>query len=312
MRILILGAGGIGGYLGARLLAAGRDVTFLVRPNRVEPLLTYGLKLVAPGEEITLTSLKVVTAETLAETYDLILLSCKAYDLQSSMEAIAPAVGVGSVILPMLNGMAHMDALDKLFGREHVLGGATTLSTHREPDGSIAHLNTLDDVQFGDRDNPASERIHRVAATLDVPGITIELSPDILKTMWHKWIAISCATSATCLMRANVGDIVAAGHASLVHNLFAETSSVAAAEGYPASDAYRNVVVTKFTVPGSLFTTSLMRDIESHARIEADHMIGDMIAHARRHGLQTPLLDITYAHLQCYEVRRVRELAAQS
>ena len=306
MRILILGAGGIGGYLGARLLAAGREVTFLVRPNRVEPLLTHGLKLRTPTEEMTLTSLKVVTAETVSEAYDLIILSCKAYDLQSSLDAIAPAIGPGSMVLPMLNGMAHLDALDARFGRERVLGGATTLSTHREPDGSIAHLNALDDVQFGDREDPASARIHQVAAALDVHGIRIDLSPDILRTMWHKWIAIACATSATSLMRANVGDIVAAGHASLVHTLFAETSSVAAAAGYPASDAYRDLIVTKFTVPGSLFTTSLMRDIEAHARIEGDHMIGDLIAHARCHHLQTPLLDITYAHLQCYEVRRQR------
>jgi 2-dehydropantoate 2-reductase len=310
MRILVVGAGGIGGYLGARLLAAGRDATFLVRPHRVEQLRSQGLRLIAADETITLPHAPCVTAATLAgQPFDLILINCKSYDLASAIDDLAPAVGPGTMILPMLNGMAQLDALDARFGRAAVLGGATTLSAARLPDGAIAHLNTLDDVQFGDRDNARSARIHQVEAILRVPGIHSDLRSNILETMWHKWIAIAAATSATSLMRANMGDIVRAGHASLIPRLLAETASVAAAEGYPASQAYFDSVVARFNDPASLFDTSLHRDIQANARIEGDHMIGDMLTHAGKYNLQTPLLEIAYANLQCYEVRRLRESA---
>lgn len=313
MRILVVGAGGIGGYLGVRLLAAGRDATFLVRPNRVEQLRTQGLRLVSAEETISLPHVPCLTAAMLGGQHlDLILLNCKSYDLASAMDDLAPAVGAGTMILPMLNGMAHLAALDARFCREAVLGGATTLSATREPDGTIAHLNKLEDVQFGDRDQAGSARIHQVEAELRVPGIHSDLRPNILETMWHKWIAIAAATCATSLMRANTGDIVAAGHASLIPRLLTESASVAAAEGYPASQTYFDAIVAKFTVPGSLFDTSLHRDIQANARIEGDHMIGDMLAYARKHDLQTPLLEIAYANLQCYEVRRMRESAARS
>jgi 2-dehydropantoate 2-reductase len=317
MRILIVGAGGVGGFFGAWLLAAGRDVTFLVRPQRALQLNEHGLQLLSPAGDLTLPPPPTVLASTLAETYDLILLSCKAYDLASAMNDFAPAVGADTAVLPLLNGMAHLETLDQRFGRERVLGGCTNLSASRDEQGRILHLNPLDALQFGDRNGqrPAADKsifdIARIADCLAVPGYTADLRADILQTMWHKWVTIATAASATCLLRAAIGDVVAAGAAELVPRFLAEAGSIAAAEGYPPSAEHTRVTLAKFTQPGSLFTASMLRDIEAGGQIEGFQIIGDLLAHARRHALATPLLDITYAHLRCYEQRRQRELVAR-
>ena len=311
MRILIVGAGGVGGFYGAWLLNAGRDVTFLVRPARAAQLQRDGLTLEHPGGILTLPPPQTVTAAELNTPYDLIILSCKAFDLVSAMNDFAPAVGPESAIIPLLNGMAHMDALDARFGREHVLGGDTTVSSVREPDGRILHLNTLDDLHFGDRDHPLSERMQRINQALSVPGITAHLVEDIQQAMWDKWIAISTAACVTCLMRATIGDIMGAGAGHLVHQALAETSSIAIAEGFPPSHEALEVNRKKFTKPDSPFTTSMSRDIDAGNPIENFQIIGDLVLHARRKNVPIPLLEIVNAHLNCYEFRRKRESATK-
>jgi 2-dehydropantoate 2-reductase len=311
MRILIVGAGGLGGYFGAYLLNAGRDVTFLVRPRRAQQLRLHGLQLEAPTGDLTLPAPKTVLAGEIAGAYDLVLLSCKAWDLESAMGDFAPAVGDETAILPLLNGIAHLDTLDARFGRERVLGGLTSISAVKEADGRIVHLNRLDLLQFGDRDAPDSPRIHRVADTLSVPGYSAELVPNIVHQMWQKWLSISAAAGITCLMRAAVGDIVAAGAAHYVHQLLAETASIATAEGFGPTQDFLDTTLAKFTQAGSLFTASMLRDLESGGPIEAQQIVGDLLAHGRRRAVATPLLEVAHAHLRCYEERRQREMAAR-
>jgi 2-dehydropantoate 2-reductase len=308
MRILIVGAGGVGGLFGAWLLAAHRDVTFLVRPGRAQQLQDHGLQLLSPAGNLSLPSPPTLTADRLHEPFDLILLSCKAYDLETAINDVAPAVGPETAILPLLNGMAHMDLLDQRFGRAHVLGGTTNVSAARTPEGRIRHLNTLDTLQFGDRDQPGSPRIHRIAEALTVPGYSAELRPNILHDLWQKWVIISTAAGITCLLRSAIGDVVAAGASNLVRQLMAETASIATAEDFPPAPHYLDAILARLTEPGSTFTASMLRDIESGGAIEAHQIIGDLLAHARRRGLSTPLLEVAHAHLRCYEERRKREL----
>ena len=307
MRILILGVGGVGGFYGAHLLASRRDVTFLVRPNRAAQLAERGLKLLSPLGDLELPPPPTVLPGHIQSTWDLILLSCKAYDLATSIDAIAPAVGPETSILPMLNGMVHMDTLDQRFGRERILGGATNVSSVRDSAGRILHLNRLDSVQFGDRDEPSGPRITRVAQTLSNAGFTANLTPNILQEMWNKWVGISSIAGFTCLMRAAVGDFVAAGATPLYLQLLDECMSVAAAERYPISPEYRALVVSKFTEPGSLFTASMLRDIEAGSPIEAHQIIGALLERAGKHSLKTPILELVNANLRSYELRKSRE-----
>ncbi len=309
MQILIVGAGGTGGFFGAWLLKAKRNVTFLVRPARAQQLRERGLELQGPSGNLHIPSPQTILAADLNQSYDLILLSSKSYDLQSAIEDFAPAVGPGTSILPLLNGMAHMDILDQRFGRQHVLGGDTTISAVRDSAGRILHLNALDDLHFGDRDEANGDRIKRITEALTVPGYTAHRVDNILYAMWQKWIAISTAASITCLFRASIGDVMAAGAEPMIKAILAEITSIAGAEGYAPQPQYLDVVVARFTERGSLFTTSMSRDIEANAPIEAQQIIGDLLVHARARDLKTPMLDVVFAHLRCYEERRRRELA---
>src|ERR1043165_3575911 len=162
MRILVLGAGAIGGYFGGRLAAAGNDVTFLVRPKRRAQLAQDGLRIISPLGHLALQA-QAVSAEELKPEYDVVLLPCKAYDLPSAMDSISPAIAETCGIVPMLNGMAHLDMLSERFGRRHVMGGACSISVALDANGTIRHANTLQRIVFGELDKTASIRARELA-----------------------------------------------------------------------------------------------------------------------------------------------------
>jgi 2-dehydropantoate 2-reductase len=309
MRILVVGAGAIGGYFGGRLLQAGRDVTFLVRPRRAAQLAKTGLVIRSRLGNADLPSPPTVTAGALRAPFDLVLLSCKAYDLAGAAESLAPAVAGDTAILPLLNGMKHIDFLTARFGDSAVLGGLAEISTTLDAQGRIVHLNDLHMMAFGERDGARSARIEAVATALSGAAFDAQLSDNIAQQMWDKWVFIAAMAGITCLMRAAVGDIVAAGAAGLSTALLDECCAVAAAQGFAPSAASVGRMRGMLTAPGSTFAASMLRDIEGGAPIEADHIVGDL---TRRAGTRRDhsLLRIAEAHLRAYEARRAREAAA--
>ncbi len=306
MRILVVGAGGVGGYFGGRMLAAGRDVRFLVRPARSEALARTGLVIRSPHGDVAISSPPTVTADALSGPVDLVLLSCKAYDLESAMDAFAPAVGPETAILPLLNGMRHLDALDARFGAARVLGGECKISAVLDADGHVLHLNRVHRVAFGERTGGRSARTTAIEAQMADAGFEFACSEQILQEMWEKWAFIATGAGATCLLRATIGDIVAAGAAGVVHGLTDECSVIAEANGYRPSEEAIARTRAMFTMAGSLLTASMFRDIESKARIEGDHIIGDLLARGGD-AAGYPLLRLVYAHLRTYDARRLRE-----
>lgn len=334
MRMLVVGAGSIGGYFGGRLLGAGRDVTFLVRAPRAAQLAQTGLVIRSPRGDLDLPAPPTITAEALRaateareiqqareayEPFDLLLLSVKAYDLAAAMDDFAPAVGPHTLILPLLNGMRHLDLLDERFGADRVLGGECVISTTLNPDGRIVHLGEVASLAFGARDRSNgshSEQIEAIASALSVAGFEARLSGVIVQEMWEKWVFIATGAGITCLMRASIGDIIAAGAGELAAALLDECAAIAAQQGYPPSAAVLQQDRATFTVPGSPLTASMLRDIERGAPIEAEQIIGDLLRRDRgdRRGQRpgrgggSPLLRIAYAHLKSYEARRTREL----
>ena len=166
MRTLVVGAGAIGGYFGGRLLEINRDVTFLVRPKRAAELATHGLRIRSRFGDVTLANPATVLAENLRETFDLVLLSCKAYDLESAITSFAPAVGPDTVILPLLNGMRHLEILNERFGRERVLGGQCLIAAALT-DGEIVHLNDTHELSFGEQNGALSDRVKAIATLMD-------------------------------------------------------------------------------------------------------------------------------------------------
>src|SRR5882672_9923547 len=163
MRVLVVGAGAIGGYFGGRLLQAGRDVTFLVRPKRASELAGAGLVIRSAAGDVTLKNPPTVQADKFSEKVDVVLLSCKAFDLEDAIKSFAPAVGPQTAIIPLLNGMLHLDVLDKAFGAGRVLGGlcaiAVTLNEARE----VVQLGPMQSLNFGERDGKMSDRVRAIA-----------------------------------------------------------------------------------------------------------------------------------------------------
>jgi 2-dehydropantoate 2-reductase len=305
MKILVVGAGAIGGYFGGRLLAARRDVTFLVRERRAAQLARTGLIIKSKLGDVALPSPPIVSAEALKGPFDMVLLSCKAYDLEGAMISFAPAVGPDTAILPLLNGLAHLDALARRFAKKNVLGGQAAISLVLDPEGRILHLNDGLALGFGELDGARSARVAAIAAEFAAAGIEAAQSEAILQDMWEKWSFIAAAGSITSLMRATVGDIVAAGGAPLTLDLYEEISRIAAANGHPLREPAAERARAMLTAAGSPFTASMMRDIEGGHAIEVDHVVGDLLN--RRKGGDYPMLTVAYAHLKAYEVRRRRE-----
>ena len=305
MRTLILGAGALGGYFGARLLAAGRDVTFMVRPTRAALLAQHGLNVISPRGDLHLPPPATITVAGPVSPYDIVLLSAKAYDLPSAIDAIAPAVGATTAIIPLLNGMAHMQTLDQRFGAQRVFGGTSVISASLTAEGTIHHLNDRDVFLFGGRTSPPHPHLQQIEATLSNAGFPSALRPDIIQDMWDKWTFLATLAGITCLMRANIAEIHAAQATRFAVELHQECIAIAAAEGYapapPAIEQSRHVL----SQPSPLHA-SMLRDLESGAPIESYQIIGDLLARGASHSLATPLLAIASAHLKAYEARRQR------
>jgi 2-dehydropantoate 2-reductase len=314
MRILVVGAGAIGGYFGGRLMQAGRDITFLVRPRRAAYLAGAGLIIKSPHGDVTLREPATVLSENLRQPFDLVLLSCKAYDLTGAVASVAPAVGPDTMILPLLNGMRHLDILDQRFGRSRVLGGLCVIAATLNEERAIVHLNNTHTLSFGERDGGLSDRIHTLAGIMADAGFDARPSEHIVQDMWEKWVFLATLAGVTCLMRAPIGDILASpGGNDLILSLLEECRAIAEAEGYVPRAAFLEQTRAMLTTTGSPLTASMLRDVEGNAQIEADHIAGDLL-HRRSggdadHG-DISLLRIAYTHMKVYEARRARTLAS--
>lgn len=306
MKILILGAGAVGGYWGARLTQAGIDTTFLLREQRAERIRKIGLVVKSPKGDATVTP-KVVTRGGEGGPYDVIVLACKAYDLDSAIESIAPAMGPNSTIVPMLNGHAHFATLDARFGAARVAGGLARISGMLGPDGEILHTGPSG-VSFGERDGkPPRASLVELDAACKKAGIDGGLNANINQDLWDKWIMLATIAGMCSSMRGNIGDIMEAEDgAAIVLETLEESRKVAAAEGYPPSDKVYAGLQSSLTTKGSKAVASILGDIEKGSAAEGKQIVGDMLLRARKHGIATPNLRFAYAHLQTYEARRAR------
>ena len=304
MKILVLGAGGIGGYFGGRLAEAGSDVTFLVRDKRREQLARDGLVVESPNGNIRM-PVKTVTAAGLRPGYDLILFTCKAYDLDSAMDAIAPAVKGDAAIVPLLNGLAHFEALDARFGRERVMGGTAHINATLRKDGVVVNGDALHRILFGERDKRETPRAKAFAAELARAKADWKLSPDIEQDLWEKIVFLCALAATTCLFRGNVREIMAApGGREAMLRVLEANREIAAREGHPPRDAFIQSARERLTDPQGLWSASMLRDLEGGGPVEGDHIVGWMLDRARKHGVDDTVLSFAYTHLKAYEARR--------
>jgi 2-dehydropantoate 2-reductase len=303
MRILVVGAGATGGYFGGRLLNAGQDVTFLVRPKRATELASAGLVVKSPLGDFTLKNPPTVQADALKQAFDVVLLSCKAFDLDDAIESFAPAVGPRTAIIPLLNGMRHLETLDAKLGRERVLGGLCSLALNAKRE--IVHLAPMQSLRFGERDGGASDRVKAIADAFASGNCGSQASDTIIQDMWEKWVFLATLAGATCVMRASISQIVAApGGRDFILSACDEIAGIAKAAGHAPREQFLTSTTAMLTAEGSPLTASMFRDIEAGARVEADQIIGDLITRAEAAKLPVPKLRTVYTHLKAYEQRR--------
>lgn len=306
MRILILGAGGTGGYFGGRLAQGGADVTFLVRAGRAQQLKAHGLQIRSPLGDADF-PVQYVVADDLAalardQPFDLVLLSCKAYDLDSSIAAIAPAVGAHTAVLPILNGLAHYPALEAAFGTGRVMAGLCFISAMKGPQGEVLHLGRRALMTFGEAGQaPLSPRVQALATLCEQAGIMHVASQDMATEQWGKFTFLCTLAAVTCLMRTDVGTIVASeGGQGFIEACYAQALAVALAAGHPVPQAQQQAMRALLTEPGSKLTASMLRDLQAGQQVEAAHIVGDMVHRAAQAGVQAPGLQAAWIHLQAY------------
>lgn len=302
MKILALGAGAIGGYYGARYLQGGAGVTFLVRPKRAAQLAARGLVVRSELGDLRM-PVDAVERVTDADAFDVVLLTCKTYDLDSALDAIAPAVDGGAAILPLLNGLAVYDRLDARFGKEKVLGGAAYIATTLDPGGDIVHMGSGDKLVVGARTSAQRSLAAGLHASIDKRFGIRSCSDRIEQDLWDKWTLVCTAAAINSLMRGTVGEIMRTTHGrAVMEQAIDETRAIASAAGYALSDAVVGAMRTRLLDDRLEWAASMMRDIAQGAvRIEADGIVGDMLRRAIGFGIEAPILRAAYVHLQVYE-----------
>jgi 2-dehydropantoate 2-reductase len=307
MRILVVGAGAVGGYFGGRLIQAGRDVTFLVLPKQVEQIQAQGLRILSPSHGDFTVRPKVITAAQIASSYDVIFLSVKSYNLASAINDFAPAVGPGTVIIPVLNGMHHLDVLTERFGKDAVLGGVCFVYTEIDSQRRIIQLNDFQSLTYGELDGKKTSRIEAVHQVFSGAGFETAISGDILRQMWQKWVWNASLGAITCLLRGNIGEIVAVpGGAEICLSAFRECAAIAGACGYPMSEMFLAEKSPQLTAVGSTLASSMYHDLTDQARVEVDTILGDLIERGRKHGVSAPLVQAAFVSLTIYQQGRLR------
>jgi 2-dehydropantoate 2-reductase len=304
MRMLVVGAGATGGFFGGRLVQAGRDVSFLVRAARAEQLRRQGLEIVSPYGDAHVRP-AVMTAQELHEPFDAVLLTVKSFSLEASMTDFAPAVGPGTIILPVLNGMRHMDALAARFGKGAVGGCAAKVAATLDDAGRILQLAPFQDIAYGEMDGSRTARVEALDAFMRGASFDARLSTEIAREMWEKWAMLATLGGVTCLMRGNLGEIEgASGGAEFLLRFLDEVAAVIGAVGIRLSEGFlAQTRAILGAAKGSTLTSSMYRDLSQGKPVEADQILGDLLARGRKAGIATPLLAAAYTSLDIYQSR---------
>ncbi|MGW5494441.1 ketopantoate reductase family protein [Streptomyces olivaceoviridis] len=306
MKTLVVGAGAVGGFVGGRLLQAGREVDFLVRPARAEQLRQRGLHIVE-GDRSEVIEATTVTADVLKDPYDLVLLAVKADALPAAIADVAPTVSPDTVLVPFLNGMAHLDTLTEYFG-DRVLGGVLKIGTILEDNGDIRQLLPGGQLEVGELDGDRTARVDAVADTLAIPGFTVTVVSDIVDRMWRKWVMIATVGAVTSLARGTIGDVAAVTDgAEFAAATLDEAAAVAAAARHGLGEAAHTELRNLVTASGLPMTSSLSRDLAAGRPTEVENVLGDLILRGRAAGIPVPRLEAAALTLRVHGLRQAAE-----
>ncbi|MDA1759450.1 2-dehydropantoate 2-reductase [Bacillus cereus] len=301
MRILVLGAGGVGGFFGGRLVEKGEDVTFLVRSKRKQQLEEKGLVIRSVNGDFSFQP-KLITKEDRTSPFDVILFSTKAYHLNEGIQDLKPFVGENTVIIPLLNGIAHVSRLQKEFGEEKVIGGLCFIETTLNDRGEIVQTSAANRLVFGEINSKDSERIKCISKVFAGTKSSFVLSENITQDMWHKYLFITVMSGVTTLMRAPIGPIrESEGGRDFIRNVFEESVQIMRALGAPVK---ANIIEEHMKTIDKIsydMKSSMQRDMEKGSLIEGEHLQGYLLDLAEEFSIEAPLLGVVYQNLNVYE-----------
>ena len=298
MKILIMGTGGVGGYYGGLLAQQGNEVTFISRGAHLYSIRQEGMKVKSVHGDFTIFPAKAVENPAEVGPVDLILFCVKTYNTDEAAEAIRPAVGPQTVVLSLQNGIDAAERIGKLVGLEHVLAGATWLSSAVEAPGLIKQVSQFRRIVFGELSEGRSERTRSIYEVLNPTGITVEISDDIQKVLWTKFVFIAAVSSIGSLTRLPMGDYRSVPEArKLLSSIMQEVEALAQAQNIKLD----NDVVAKSMefIDNSAphIKPSMQLDVESGRRTELESMIGAIGRKGRELGIPTPVSNFVYASL---------------
>ena len=300
MKILVLGVGGIGGFFGGHLHEIGADVTFLVRPKRRALLQANGLRIISPLGNLNLDP-KLVLSDELKPVYDIILISCKTYDLDQAIIDLRSTKGRG-IIIPFLNGVTHMKKLDEEFGQDNVMGGVAHISSTVNKDGTIEHFSEFKKLTFGNRDLSKNNALKEFAEVCAKTKFDVALSDDINLDLWKKWVFISTVAGATTLFSCSLGEIVKSDFGKqIIIDLFNECRSIAKLYKYDYEDSEADIILKTITNPGSPIKASMQRDVEKKSFTEHEQIFGDLINKGQKYSFDCPILMSCYVRMNVYQ-----------
>ncbi|MDQ4484639.1 2-dehydropantoate 2-reductase [Bacillus cereus] len=301
MRILVLGAGGVGGFFGGRLVEKGEDVTFLVRSKRKKQLEERGLVIRSVNGDFSFQP-KLITKEDRTAPFDVILFSTKAYHLNEAIQDLKPFVGESTVIIPLLNGIAHLSLLQKEFGEEKVIGGLCFIETTLNDEGEIVQTSAANRLMFGEMKSQHAEKIKHISKAFAGTKSSFVLSENITQDMWHKYLFITVMSGVTTLMRAPIGPIrESEGGHDFIRNLFEECVQIMRCIGAPVKDDITEEHMKTIDKISYDMKSSMQRDMEKGSSIEGTHLQGYLLDVAKQFSIEAPLLGVVYQNLKVYE-----------
>ena len=300
MKILVLGSGGIGGFFGSYLVEAGADVTFLVRSKRKEILSINGLNIVSSLGNLSIKP-KTILSEELMPIYDVIIVTCKTYDLDQAILDLRPIKGKG-IIIPFLNGINHIEKLYKEFGSSNVMGGVAHISSNVNEQGTIEHFSEFKKLTFGNRNLINDDKIKSFYEICQKTKFDSVLSENINLDLWKKWVFISTVAGATSLFRSNLGEITKHDYGKkVVIDLFHECVEIAKLNGYDFDENEKNLQIKTVTNSGSPIKASMLRDIEKKSLTEHEEIFGDLIVAGNKYNVNCPILMSSYIKMKIYQ-----------
>lgn len=300
MKIAIMGTGGIGGYYGGLLARAGHDVTFIARGAHLQAIRTNGLQVKSVYGDFTIAPAQATDAPAEVGLVELVLVCVKTSDTDRAAQAIKPMVGPGTAVMSLQNGIDAAERIGSVVGMEHMLGGATWISSAIEAPGVIRQVSQFRRIVLGELDGPRSvtPRAQAVFEALTSSGATVELSDNILKVLWTKFVFIAGISGVGSLVRLEIGDYRAVPETrALMAALMRDVEAVGRASGVALDADVVQQALAFIDNAAPSIKPSMQRDVETGRRSELDSMIGVIMRKGRELGVPTPATEMVYAAL---------------